>query len=170
MIADVPLGAFLSGGVDSSVVVAEMAFALVRSRSRRSRSASPTRATTSCPKARLIAERFGTDHHEFTVEPDAVELLPKLVRHYGEPYADSSAIPSFYLAEQTRRHVTVALNGDGGDESFAGYLRHAANAADGLASTTFRSALDQRDSPRAPPHRCSTPASGAAPGSTRVAI
>jgi asparagine synthase (glutamine-hydrolysing) len=62
------------------------------------------------------------------VEPDAIEILPKLVRHYGEPYADSSAIPSFYLAELTRQHVTVALNGDGGDESFAGYLRHVANS------------------------------------------
>ena len=65
------------------------------------------------------------------VRPDAVELLPKIVRHYGEPYADSSAIPSFYLAELTRRQVTVALNGDGGDESFAGYLRHSANAMTG---------------------------------------
>ena len=71
------------------------------------------------PHARLVAERFGTDHHEFVVEPDALELLPQLVRHYGEPFADPSAIPSFYLAELTRRHVTVALNGDGGDESFA---------------------------------------------------
>ena len=81
------------------------------------------------PRARLIADRFGTDHHEFVVEPDAIELVPKLVRHYGEPFADSSAIPSFYLAELTRRHVTVALNGDGGDESFAGYLRYVANSA-----------------------------------------
>ena len=83
------------------------------------------------PRARVIAERFGTDHHEFVVKPDAIELVPKLVRHYGEPYADSSAIPTFYLAELTRRHVTVALNGDGGDESFAGYLRHVANSLTG---------------------------------------
>ncbi len=61
------------------------------------------------------------------VEPDAIEMLPKIVRHYGEPFADSSAIPSFYLAELTRRHVTVALNGDGGDESFAGYTRYVGN-------------------------------------------
>ena len=85
------------------------------------------RRSTSCPSARLVAERFATDHHELIVEPDAVELLPKLVRHYGEPFADSSAIPSFYLAEMTREHVTVALNGDGGDESFAGYQRYASN-------------------------------------------
>src|SRR5207302_3164194 len=74
--------------------------------------------------ARAIAERFSTEHHEFIVKPDAVELIPKIVHHYGEPYADSSAIPSFYLAELTRRHVTVALNGDGGDENFAGYNRY----------------------------------------------
>src|SRR5207249_7104685 len=78
--------------------------------------------------AREIAELFDTEHHEFRVEPSAMEVLPRLVWHYGEPYADSSAIPTFYLAELTRRHVTVALNGDGGDESFAGYLRHVANS------------------------------------------
>ena len=127
MIADVPLGAFLSGGVDSSIVVSEMAHL----------SPSPVRTFSigfdhddynELPQARLVSERFGTEHTEFTVTPDAIELLPKLVRHYGEPYSDSSAIPSFYLAEITRRHVTVALNGDGGDESFAGYLRTAADA------------------------------------------
>ncbi|HZK15189.1 MAG TPA: asparagine synthase (glutamine-hydrolyzing), partial [Solirubrobacterales bacterium] len=127
MIADVPLGALLSGGVDSSVVVAEMAAASPR----------PVKTFSigfeqeeynELPLARLTAERFGTDHEEFVVEPHAIEVVPKLVRHYGEPYADSSAIPSFYLAELTRRHVTVALNGDGGDESFAGYLRYVANS------------------------------------------
>jgi asparagine synthase (glutamine-hydrolysing) len=73
-----------------------------------------------------VAERFGTDHHEFIVRPNAIEILPTLVRHYGEPYADSSAIPTYYLAKMTRKHVTVALNGDGGDECFAGYERYAA--------------------------------------------
>lgn len=127
MVADVPLGAFLSGGVDSSVVVSEMAF----------HSTDPVRTFSigfdhasydELPNARLMAERFGTDHTELTVTPDAIGLLPKLVRHYGEPFADSSAIPSFHLAELTRSEVTVALNGDGGDESFAGYLRYLANA------------------------------------------
>jgi asparagine synthase (glutamine-hydrolysing) len=80
------------------------------------------------PFAREVARRFGTDHHELVVRPDAVELLPRIVRHFGEPFADSSAIPSFYLAEATRRHVTVALNGDGGDESFAGYPRYVSNS------------------------------------------
>jgi len=127
MIADVPLGALLSGGVDSSIVVSEMAEA----------ASGPVKTFSigfaqeeydELPLARLTAERYGTEHEELTVEPDAIAIAPKLVRHYGEPYADSSAIPSFYLAQMTREHVTVALNGDGGDESFAGYLRHVANS------------------------------------------
>jgi asparagine synthase (glutamine-hydrolysing) len=130
MVADVPLGAFLSGGVDSSAVVAAMAEA----------SSEPVKtfsigfedeAFNELPSARLIADRYATDHHEFVVEPNAVELIPRIVRHHGEPFADSSAIPTFYLSEMTRRHVTVALNGDGGDESFAGYVRHTANALAG---------------------------------------
>jgi asparagine synthase (glutamine-hydrolysing) len=76
--------------------------------------------------ARRVAEHVGADHHEFIVRPDALEVLPTLVEHYGEPYADSSAIPTYYVARETRRHVTVALNGDGGDECFAGYERYAA--------------------------------------------
>jgi asparagine synthase (glutamine-hydrolysing) len=127
MVADVPLGAFLSGGIDSSAVVAAMAEA----------SPQPVktfsigfdhRAFDELPHARAIAQRFGTDHREFTVTPDAVAILPRLIRHYGEPFADSSAIPSFYLAALTREHVTVALNGDGGDEAFGGYTRYVANA------------------------------------------
>ncbi|HUQ87606.1 MAG TPA: asparagine synthase C-terminal domain-containing protein, partial [Vicinamibacterales bacterium] len=74
--------------------------------------------------ARKVAERYGCEHHEFEVHPKAIEILPAMARHYGEPYADSSAIPSFYLAQLTRKHVTVALNGDGGDETFAGYGWH----------------------------------------------
>lgn len=128
MIADVPLGAFLSGGVDSSAVVAAMAEA----------SSEPVKTFSigftseeydELPRARLIADRFSTDHHEFVVEPHAIEMLPKIVAHYGEPFADASAVPSFYVAEMARRHVTVALNGDGGDESFAGYTRYVSNLA-----------------------------------------
>ena len=124
--SDVPLGAFLSGGIDSSAVVAAMAEA----------STGPVKtfsigfdngAFDELPHARQIAQLFGTDHNEFTVRPDAISIVPKLVRHYGEPFADSSAIPSFYLAELTRSQVTVALNGDGGDESFGGYTRFVAN-------------------------------------------
>lgn len=76
--------------------------------------------------ARRVADHVGADHHEFIVRPDALEVLPTLVEHYGEPFADSSAIPTYYVARETRKHVTVALNGDGGDESFAGYERYAA--------------------------------------------
>jgi asparagine synthase (glutamine-hydrolysing) len=76
--------------------------------------------------ARRIAERFGTEHHELIVRPDALAILPTLVRHYGEPYADSSAVPTYYLARMAREHVTVALGGDGGDELFGGYRRYRA--------------------------------------------
>jgi asparagine synthase (glutamine-hydrolysing) len=123
--SDVPLGAFLSGGVDSSAVVAAMA----REAPGRVKTFSigfDVDAFDETLYAREVAELFDTDHHELRVEPNAIEILPRLVWHYGEPFADSSSIPSFYLAALTRRHVTVALNGDGGDESFAGYRRYVA--------------------------------------------
>jgi asparagine synthase (glutamine-hydrolysing) len=126
LVADVPLGAFLSGGIDSSAVVAAMAEA--SSRPVKTFSIGFEQAAfDELPHARRVAQQFGTEHEEFVVRPDAIEILPKLVRHYGEPFADSSAIPCFYLAELTRRHVTVALNGDGGDEAFAGYTRYVSN-------------------------------------------
>jgi asparagine synthase (glutamine-hydrolysing) len=126
LMSEVPLGAFLSGGVDSSAVVACMAEHMSEPVKTFS-IGFPEREFDEVEHARAVAERFGTDHHEFVVEPDALSIMPKLARHYGEPYADPSAIPSFYLAEMTKRHVTVALNGDGGDESFAGYSRYRAN-------------------------------------------
>jgi asparagine synthase (glutamine-hydrolysing) len=125
LMSEVPLGAFLSGGIDSSAVVALMAEA----------SSTPVKTFSigfeeqdfsELHHARRVAEHVGADHHEFIVRPDALEVLPILVEHYGEPYADSSAIPTYYVARETRKHVTVALNGDGGDESFAGYERYAA--------------------------------------------
>jgi asparagine synthase (glutamine-hydrolysing) len=125
MIADVPLGAFLSGGKDSSTVVGLMS----------ELSSKPIKTFTigfeedpfsELPYARKIAKHFGTDHHEFVVKPDAVELLPKLAWYYGEPFGDSSALPSYYVSKMTRQHVTVALNGDGGDETLAGYPRYQA--------------------------------------------
>src|SRR5262249_11694467 len=78
------------------------------------------------PFARMTARRYGTAHHEFIVRPDAAALLPTLVHHYNEPFADSSAVPTYYVSQMTRHHVTVALSGDGGDESFAGYTNYAA--------------------------------------------
>ncbi|MEZ5428956.1 MAG: asparagine synthase (glutamine-hydrolyzing) [Pyrinomonadaceae bacterium] len=125
MISEVPLGAFLSGGVDSSAVVALMAEA----------SEKPVKTFSigfeeqdfsELKYARRVAEHVGAEYNEFIVKPNALEVLPTLVEHYGEPYADSSAIPTYYVSKETRKHVTVALNGDGGDESFAGYERHAA--------------------------------------------
>ena len=126
LMSEVPLGAFLSGGIDSSAVVAAMAGQTVGPVKTFSIGFSDT-DFDELRFARMIAQRFATDHHEFVVEPQALEIMPKLARHYGEPFADPSAIPSFYLAELTSQHVTVALNGDGGDESFAGYRRYVGN-------------------------------------------
>jgi asparagine synthase (glutamine-hydrolysing) len=123
MISDVPLGAFLSGGVDSSAVVAMMARHSARVKTFSIGFENEEYDETRY--ARMVAERYGTEHHELIVRPDAIEILPKLVHHYNEPFADPSAVPSFYLAELARRHVTVTLNGDGGDEAFMGYPRYA---------------------------------------------
>ncbi len=123
--SDVPLGAFLSGGLDSTIIVGlmrELGAAPLRTFS----IGFPIAEYDETRYARLAAERFETEHEDFRVEPRAVDILPKLVWHYDEPFADSSAIPTWYVAELTRRHVTVALSGDGGDELFAGYLRYRA--------------------------------------------
>lgn len=126
LMSEVPLGAFLSGGVDSSAVVALMS--QLSDRPVKTFSIGFDEAKyNELPHARRIAEACGCEHHEFVVRPDAIEMLPMLVRHCGEPFADSSAIPTAYLAKLTRGHVTVALSGDGGDEIFGGYGRHLAN-------------------------------------------
>lgn len=123
LMSEVPLGAFLSGGIDSSAVVAAMAEQMSEPVKTFSIGFSDAEFDE-LRFARQVAQRFATDHHEFRVEPEALSIMPKLARHYGEPFADPSAIPSFYLAELASQHVTVALNGDGADESFAGYSRY----------------------------------------------
>ncbi|MBA4186229.1 MAG: asparagine synthase (glutamine-hydrolyzing), partial [Acidobacteria bacterium] len=123
LISEVPLGAFLSGGVDSSIVVALMA--------QESEKAVKTFSIgfeeqdfSELKYAKRVAEHVGAEYNEFIVKPHALEILPALVEHYGEPYADPSALATYYVSRETRQFVTVALNGDGGDESFAGYDRH----------------------------------------------
>jgi asparagine synthase (glutamine-hydrolysing) len=123
MVSDVSLGAFLSGGLDSSLIVALMAM----------QSSEPVKTFSvgftskdfsELPYAQMVAERYGTDHHELVVQPDMASVIPEFVRHYGEPFADSSALPTWYLCQYTRTGVTVALSGDGGDEAFSGYRRY----------------------------------------------
>jgi len=123
LISDVPLGAFLSGGIDSSAIVALMSQILTEPLKTFSIGFKETDYDETF-YARIVAKKFKTEHHEFFVKPDAIEILPQLAYQYEEPYADSSAIPTWYLSEMTRKYVTVALNGDGGDENFAGYLRY----------------------------------------------
>jgi asparagine synthase (glutamine-hydrolysing) len=124
MISDVPLGAFLSGGVDSSSVVALMS-ELTGEPAITSSIGFREKEFDELEYARLVAERFRTKHHEQIVEPDAAGILDTLAWHYDEPFADSSAIPTYYVSKVARQHVTVALSGDGGDENFAGYRRYA---------------------------------------------
>jgi asparagine synthase (glutamine-hydrolysing) len=123
LVADVPLGAFLSGGLDSSSVVAFMAEAAGSRVKTFTIGFAGGREYDEREHARVVAQRFATEHTEFVVEPKALDLVDRLVWHHDGPFGDSSAIPTYLLSELTRSRVTVALNGDGGDEVFAGYLR-----------------------------------------------
>ncbi len=123
MVADVPLGAFLSGGVDSSAVVALMA-GMSTQPIKTFSIGFPQATYTEVEYARMVAKRYGTDHHEMVVTADMVDVVGETVRHHGEPFADSSSIATYYLAKMTKQHVTVALSGDAGDENFAGYRRY----------------------------------------------
>lgn len=125
LISDVPLGAFLSGGMDSSIVVGLMA-RLSNAPVKTFSIGFEEKRYDELHYARLAAKHFRTDHREFIVRPNAVEVIPALVWHYDEPFADSSAIPTYYVSRETSRHVKVALTGDAGDEGFAGYPRYRA--------------------------------------------
>ena len=142
LVADVPLGAFLSGGLDSSVVVGVMAEQI--SSVRTFTIGFSNERFSEIPKAALVAKHFDTEHHSFVVSPmDVAGILPRIVAHYGEPYADSSAIPTAFLSQLTRQFVTVALNGDGGDEVFGGYDRYQALRLAGWIDRLPRSVRSQ---------------------------
>jgi asparagine synthase (glutamine-hydrolysing) len=132
LVSDVPLGAFLSGGVDSTAVVACMARLMQQPVKTFAIGFADEPSFNELPYARLAASTYGTEHYEFVVRPDTMTLLPKLVSHYDQPFADSSALPTYLVSQLAREHVTVALTGDGGDELFAGYERFvAARLAEG---------------------------------------
>jgi asparagine synthase (glutamine-hydrolysing) len=128
LVSDVPLGAFLSGGIDSSLVVALMA-GIMREPVKTFSISFAQEEYDEARYARMVAGRYETDHHEFRVTPDARAIFPELVWHFDEPFADPAAIPTYYVSKLARQHVTVVLNGDGGDENFAGYPRYAKNGA-----------------------------------------
>lgn len=139
LMSEVPLGAFLSGGIDSSIITALMA----------GHSDRPVKTFaigfkeekfSELSYARKVAKMYGTKHTEFTVEARMADVLERLAWHYGEPYADCSALPSYFVSRETRRDVTVALNGDGGDEAFGGYLRYVGMKAERLISWAPRGA------------------------------
>src|SRR5205085_1412866 len=127
LVSDVPLGCFLSGGIDSSIIAAAMRMAVPADQPVLTFSIGfEDRRYDETRYAAQVARHLGTQHHQFMVRPNAAEDLPKIASVFGEPFGDSSALPTHYLARQTRGHVKVALSGDGGDELFGGYDRYRA--------------------------------------------
>lgn len=138
MISDVPLGVFLSGGVDSSLVTAMMA--RVSDKPVRTFSIGfEEKKYDELSYAQIVARYFSTNHHEFIVKPDAIEVLPELVKQFDEPFADSSLIPTYYVSREAKQEVTVALSGDGGDELFGGYQNYFQAGGDRLIARVFPS-------------------------------
>ena len=123
MISDVPLGAFLSGGIDSSAVVASMALQDNGNPVKTSSIGFDDRRFNELEYAGIVAKQYNTDHTEFVVKPDALDIIEKIVWHFDEPFADASAVPTWYVSKMARQKVTVTLSGDGGDETFAGYIQ-----------------------------------------------
>jgi asparagine synthase (glutamine-hydrolysing) len=141
--SDVPLGAFLSGGVDSGYVVSRM-IADAGGRVRTFSMGTSDQAHDERRHARRVAAHCGTEHTEFEVTADAWGLLPRLVWEFGQPFGDAACIPTHYVSEQAQRFVTVALTGDGGDESFAGYSQHQGRYLGALAQRALPSAAVDR--------------------------
>jgi asparagine synthase (glutamine-hydrolysing) len=123
LMSDVPLGAFLSGGIDSSTVVGLMS-QVSSERVKTFTIGFSEHQYSEVDDAKSVADKFDTQHHEYTVSPNAIEVIPKIIWYFDEPFADSSAIPTYYVSQIARKHVTVILSGDGGDELFAGYKRY----------------------------------------------
>jgi len=143
LMSDVPLGAFLSGGIDSSSVVAMMSRLMDRPVTTCSIGFQEAKYNES-EYAEQVAKLFKTDHHEEIVSPNAIEIVDKLAWHYDEPFADSSAIPTYYVSKVARREVTVALGGDGGDEGFAGYRRYKLDYYENRLRNYFPAAVRRR--------------------------